>query len=98
MYKRKLELKIHVIVIHVLNKHTIDLMYSSCHFLQNWRTCQALVGKTGRESLMRRISSFDPKDCSLSVAQMAKHMIENYSMSQIRDVSAGAATFFGWVS
>ncbi|KAH3694115.1 hypothetical protein DPMN_081554 [Dreissena polymorpha] len=46
---------------------------------------------------MRRISGFDPKDCSLAVAQLAKHMIENYSMSQIRDVSAGAATFFGWV-
>ena len=74
-------------------------MYVACKIFmfQNWRTCQALVGKTGRESLMRRISAFDPKDCSLAVAQMAKHMIENYSMSQIRDVSAGAATFFGWV-
>ena len=66
--------------------------------LQSWRTCQALVGKTGRESLMRRISSFDPKDCNIAVAQQAKYYIENYSMSQIRDVSAGAATFYGWVS
>ena len=47
---------------------------------------------------MRRISSFDPKDCNIAVAQQAKYYIENYSMSQIRDVSAGAATFYGWVS
>ncbi|XP_053394142.1 uncharacterized protein LOC123525111 isoform X3 [Mercenaria mercenaria] len=75
---------------------TFILLGNAPKEVRNWRTCQALVGKTGRESLMRRISSFDPKDCSLAVAQTAKHMIENYSMSQIRDVSAGAATFFGW--
>ncbi|KAL4236002.1 hypothetical protein ACF0H5_004390 [Mactra antiquata] len=75
---------------------TFILLGNTPKEVRNWRTCQALVGKTGRESLMRRISGFDPKDCSLSVAQMGKHMIENYSMSQIRDVSAGAATFFGW--
>ncbi|XP_052776433.1 uncharacterized protein LOC128214157 isoform X3 [Mya arenaria] len=75
---------------------TFILLGNTPKEVRNWRTCQTLVGKTGKESLMRRISSFDPKDCSLSIAQMAKHMIENYSMSQIRDVSAGAATFFGW--
>ena len=47
---------------------------------------------------MRRISSFDPKDCNIGVAQQAKFYIDDYSMSQIRDVSAGAATFYGWVS
>ncbi|XP_052257258.1 uncharacterized protein LOC127862250 isoform X3 [Dreissena polymorpha] len=75
---------------------TFILLGNTPKEVRNWRTCQALVGKTGKESLMRRISGFDPKDCSLAVAQLAKHMIENYSMSQIRDVSAGAATFFGW--
>lgn len=75
---------------------TFILLGNTPKEVRNWRTCQAFVAKTGRESLMRRISTFDPKDCSLAAAQMAKHMIENYSMSQIRDVSSGAATFFGW--
>ncbi|XP_053398594.1 uncharacterized protein LOC123558094 isoform X2 [Mercenaria mercenaria] len=75
---------------------TFILLGSAPKEVRNWRTCQALVGKTGRESLMRRISSFDPNKCSLAVAKTANRMIEDYSMSQIRDVSAGAATFFGW--
>lgn len=47
---------------------------------------------------MRHISGFDPKDCYLDVALSAKTVIEPYSLEQIRDVSAGAATFFVWVS
>lgn len=47
---------------------------------------------------MRKISGFDPKDCYLDVALSAKAVIEPYSLEQIRDVSAGAATFFVWVS
>ncbi|XP_062611507.1 uncharacterized protein LOC134273317 isoform X4 [Saccostrea cucullata] len=61
-----------------------------------WKTCQSILGKTGRESVMRHISGFDPKDCYLDVAQSAKLVIEPYSLEQIRDVSAGAATFFVW--
>ncbi|XP_061197947.1 uncharacterized protein LOC133206053 isoform X1 [Saccostrea echinata] len=61
-----------------------------------WKTCQSILGKTGRESVMRHISAFDPKDCYLDVAQSAKVVIEPYSLEQIRDVSAGAATFFVW--
>jgi hypothetical protein len=55
------------------------------------------MNKTGRESLMRRIKLFETKNCSKDVAQAAKRPIEDYSMLQIRDVSAGAAAFFGWV-
>lgn len=61
-----------------------------------WKTCQSILGKTGRDSVMRKISGFDPKDCYLDVALSAKAVIEPYSLEQIRDVSAGAATFFVW--
>lgn len=47
---------------------------------------------------MRKISGFDPKDCYLDVALSAKSVIDPYTLEQIRDVSAGAATFFVWVS
>lgn len=75
---------------------TFILLGNTPKEVRDWKTCQALVGRTGREGLMRRISSFDPKFCSYASAQMARDMIQNYNMTQIRDVSAGAATFYGW--
>ncbi|XP_048760115.1 uncharacterized protein LOC125669562 isoform X3 [Ostrea edulis] len=64
--------------------------------VKEWKTCQIILGKTGKESIMRHISNFDPKDCYLDVALSSKMLLEPYSLEQIRDVSAGAATFFVW--
>lgn len=61
-----------------------------------WKTCQVILGKTGKESVMRKIQKFDPKDCYLDAALAAKKVIEEYTLEHIRDVSAGAATFFVW--
>lgn len=61
-----------------------------------WRTCQSILGKTGRESVMRKIQKFDPKDCFLDAALAAKKVTSEYTLEHIRDVSAGAATFFVW--
>ncbi|XP_063401444.1 uncharacterized protein LOC134685570 isoform X1 [Mytilus trossulus] len=61
-----------------------------------WRTCQSILGKTGRESVMRKIQKFDPKDCFLAAAVQSKKVIADYTLEHIRDVSAGAATFFVW--
>ncbi|KAL3869217.1 hypothetical protein ACJMK2_041926 [Sinanodonta woodiana] len=82
--------------VHQTMMATFILLGNSSKELKQWKFCQALMGKTGRESMMRRISKFDPKDCSVDVAHKSKSMIENFSMGQIRDVSAGAATFYGW--
>ncbi|XP_060082654.1 uncharacterized protein LOC132561948 [Ylistrum balloti] len=61
-----------------------------------WKNCQAILGKTGKESVMRKISQFDPKDCFLDVALAARKVLEPYTLEVIRDVSAGAATFYVW--
>ncbi|KAL5022837.1 hypothetical protein ScPMuIL_001992 [Solemya velum] len=64
--------------------------------VKNWRTCQALLSKTGKEGVMRRIGQFQPKDGNAKMAAQAKSILEPYSREQIRDVSAGAATFYLW--
>ena len=58
---------------------------------------QALIGKTGKESLKRRVSEFDVDKLQLSVASKAKELLKNYNMNEIRDTSHGAATFYVWV-
>jgi len=66
--------------------------------LQDWRNVQVLIGKTGKESLKRRVSDFDVEKLGMNVALKVKEMLTNYQLNEIRDTSAGAATFYVWVS
>ena len=56
------------------------------------------MGKTGKESLKRRITEFDVGKLKVTVAQRARAKIRAFELDFIRDVSAGAATFYVWVS
>ena len=64
---------------------------------KDWRSIQALVGKLGKNSLKQRIGRFSPDSISAEIAQKAKIYIEPFNLEEIREVSAGAATFFVWV-
>ncbi|GFN95237.1 kyphoscoliosis peptidase [Plakobranchus ocellatus] len=64
--------------------------------LKDWQKVQALLGKTGKESVMRKISLFEAQTVPLRSAQVAKRTLKPYDKDQIRDVSAGAATFYIW--
>lgn len=65
---------------------------------QDWKDVQVLIGKTGKESLKRRVSEFDVEKLSMSLAFKVKDLLKNYELNEIRDTSAGAATFYVWVS
>ena len=66
--------------------------------LKNWKNMQALLGKTGKEGLKRQVTSLDPVKVSDSVADYAESgYLKQHQLDTIRDVSAGAATFFAWV-
>ena len=59
---------------------------------------QALVGKTGKDGLKRRCLEFEPHKLNPKVAARAKDLFGGFSLDDVRDVSAGAATFYLWVS
>lgn len=65
--------------------------------VQEWREVQTLIGKTGKESLKRRVSEFDVDKLQLSLAMKVKDLLKNYNMNEIRDTSHGVATFYVWV-
>ncbi|XP_025109760.1 uncharacterized protein LOC112573518 isoform X2 [Pomacea canaliculata] len=75
---------------------TFLLLGSPLKDVKVWRTCQALMSKTGKESMMRKISKFDPRVVPLSSAAASRKILAPFSKEQIRDASAGAATFFIW--
>lgn len=58
---------------------------------------QALVGKTGKEGLKRRCLGFEPLMVNPAAAARIKTLLGAYELDEIRDVSAGAATFYLWV-
>nr|XP_022316680.1 trichohyalin-like [Crassostrea virginica] len=63
-----------------------------------WKAVQALVGKTGKESLKRRCIECKPEKIPLAPAKRAKVLLEEYDLEEVRDVSAGAATFYVWAT
>ncbi|KAI8497818.1 hypothetical protein Bbelb_244700 [Branchiostoma belcheri] len=63
---------------------------------QNWKDLQALMGKTNREGLKRRVMRHNPDRTQLKAAMRAKQLLGDFTVEQIQDISAGAATFFVW--
>lgn len=59
---------------------------------------QALVGKTGKEGLKRRCLQCEPLNIVPEAAAHAKQLLSTHELDEIRDVSAGAATFYLWVN
>ena len=57
-----------------------------------------MIGKTGKVSLKRRIKEFRVDLLSIELAVTAKCVYEKFSKTEVRDTSAGAATFYVWVS
>lgn len=74
------------------------LLISFLFSLQIWKNVQALVGKTGKDGLKRRCLEYDPDKMLMPTASRAKELLSKYGLDDVRDVSAGAATFYVWVS
>ena len=60
---------------------------------------QAFLGRTGKEGLKRQVTTLEPSKVNISIANYTeKTYLSKHDLDTIRDVSAGAATFFVWVS
>ncbi|XP_072016669.1 uncharacterized protein [Amphiura filiformis] len=66
--------------------------------LQDWKGMQALIGKTGKEGLKRRVLECDPNKVPVAAASRTKVLLQEFDLEEIRDVSAGAAVFFAWAA
>ena len=58
--------------------------------LQDWKSVVVLMGKTGKESLKRKIGEFKVEKLSIDVAMKAKQVLSRFTLDEVRDVSAGA--------
>lgn len=83
-------------VVHTVMTATFLLLGHKEKETKVWKTVQALVGKTGKEGLKRRCIECKPEKIDPNEAKRAKTLLDKYELDEIRDVSAGAATFYVW--
>ncbi|XP_062587909.1 uncharacterized protein LOC134249590 isoform X2 [Saccostrea cucullata] len=64
---------------------------------EDWKNVQIALGKMGKESIKRKIQELKVDDIPLDVALGARDLIRDFTLDQVRMVSAGGATFYIWV-
>ncbi|KAK7508272.1 hypothetical protein BaRGS_00000511 [Batillaria attramentaria] len=65
---------------------------------RDWKAVQALVGKTGKESLKRRCLELKADKLPLNIVNRSKTLLGKFELDEVRDISAGAATFYVWAT
>ena len=66
---------------------------------QDWKYIQALLGRTGKEGLKRQCTTLDATTIVQTATNLAdKKYLSKHDLETVTDISAGAATFFVWVS
>ena len=65
--------------------------------VQDWKNVQAVIGKTGKMSLKRRIQDLDVNTLNENTVLRTKSLLKDIKLEDIVIISAGAATFYNWV-
>ncbi|GFO37104.1 trichohyalin-like [Plakobranchus ocellatus] len=85
-------------IVHTVMTVTFLLLGHKEKETKDWKEVQALVGRTGKESLKRRCLSLEASTLQETIARRAQRLLGNLELDEVRDISAGAATFFVWAT
>ncbi|XP_062597779.1 lim and transglutaminase domain protein ltd-1-like, partial [Saccostrea cucullata] len=66
--------------------------------LEEWEQIQALMRRTGKEGLLRRVRQFNSTHVTKNMIHQSSQILRLYDEETIRDFSAGLATFYKWAS
>ena len=67
-------------------------------FPQEWKTCRAFCNPNGQNGLQSKIMKFDTRKVHLELMARCREVLDEYTMAEVQTVSAGAGTFYVWVS
>ncbi|KAK7116087.1 lim and transglutaminase domain protein ltd-1-like [Littorina saxatilis] len=85
-------------LVHSVMKATYLLLGEKEKQLKQWEYIQALLRRQGRESIIRRIREFDTVHMKPYSMRRANTHLKNCNKDLVRQVSAGAGTFYVWSS
>ena len=68
--------------------------------IDTWKKIKVMIGKTGKESLKRKISSYvaSADAAPVSSVALARKLLGGIALERIAEISEGAFTFFGWAT
>jgi hypothetical protein len=64
---------------------------------KKWQAIQPLMGKTGKESLKRRVNECEPDRIKPETGDRVEAILRQYDLQTINEASRGAAVFYVWV-
>ena len=73
-------------------------MNTLCTLFQDWEDVQVLMGKTGKNGMLRRVRQFDTVDVQPDTKYRVEKTLNEHSETEVRLASAGAGTFYVWVT
>lgn len=82
--------------VHVVMRATLMLLGNAEDETKEWKNVQMLIGKTGKQSLKRRIQEVDVNRLTHDTLKKAKNMLKDIKLEDIVIISCGAATFYSW--
>ena len=72
------------------------LLGNSKKEISNWKMIVSWIGKTGKQSLKRRISEFTPANLTENNLKAAKGLLSDINISKIEEINKGVSVFYGW--
>ncbi|XP_035665094.1 uncharacterized protein LOC118408404 isoform X2 [Branchiostoma floridae] len=66
--------------------------------IKDWSALKILVGKSGKDALKQRVEHCNVAKIPAAVATKVQEMLVPFRLEEVRDHSAGAATFFLWAN
>ncbi|WAR15075.1 HIL-like protein [Mya arenaria] len=82
--------------IHTVMRATLLLLGNPEEETKDWKNVQAVIGKTGKMSLKRRIQELDVNKLKAETVMRTKALLRDIKLEDIVIISAGAATFYNW--
>ncbi|XP_061168883.1 lim and transglutaminase domain protein ltd-1-like [Saccostrea echinata] len=77
-------------------KATYILLGEEERRVEEWEQIQALMRKTGKEGLLRRVRLFDTVQVTENMVNHSSQILRPYDEERIRASSAGLGTFYNW--
>lgn len=77
---------------------TFFLLGCNVDEVDTWAEVRIKMGKTGRESLKRKIAQFTPKQVTKKHLSAAKEKIKSIDGDKIEKISQGAYVLYGWAT
>lgn len=78
-------------------RSTFLMLGEKAEFIEDWEDLQMLMGKTGKDKMLRRVKEFDTINVQPDTVYRVQQTINKYTETDARIASAGAGTFYVWL-